>query len=569
MEKTKKTNIFAKFFNKINKFFKSLRPLVLMQLKDKVDFSFLKSKKKTLFKTIYSLIFFCALTAIIYLIFSLIVNLGLFSFLKILNFRAFLVIMTVLVLLSFASCLTNITKTLYFSKDNPVLLTMPVTTNELFTSKLLVVFIYELIKNTTYILPFLIAYGLVMKLSFAYFLWIILMLVFLTMFLVVVCGLFSIPAMAISIVLKKHKVIEWIFLALVVGFAVFGLIKLIGLIPANIDLVRDWGTIYWSVQDFLKNFAIIFFAFNSLTEFMTGMKFNTFSFNIAEQSNLFTFLIMLAIIVLGLVISYFLIKKLFLKMASSPFEYKKVIIKKEYTNKKTSPLLSCVKEETKKLFRNSGGLYSVLAVAIICPLAVFLQNQIVRAMDTRILGNYMLISFNILIILLIQLSSNINMASVYSKEGNSAYLNKVNPVKYAVPLTSKLIPQAVLCVVSIVASTIVISLYAHISVLNTILLALSLILVYIAHLFWSAELDIMNPQNQQYQTTGAHQKNPNELKSTIILFVTCLLFAFFTFFLIKENVNVVFVKLLFISLLYAFIRIYLFYTRVSLYYKEK
>ncbi len=569
MEKIKKPNIFARFFAKINKFFVIVRPLVLMQLKDKVDFSFLKSKKKTLFKTIYSLIFFIALTAIIYLVFYLVVNLGLFSFLKILNFRAFLILMTVLISLSFISCLINITKTLYFSKDNPVLLTMPVTTNELFTSKLLVVFIYELIKNMIYILPFMIAYGLVMKLAFAYYLWIILMVVFLTMFLVVVCGLFSIPAMAISIVLKKHKFIEIILIVSIVGALVFGLIKLIGAIPANIDLVRDWGKIYWSVQDFLKDFATTFFMFNFLIEFMTGMKFNSFTFNITGSSNLITFLIMFGVIIVGLILSYFLIKMLFLKMASSPFEYKKVIIKKEYKNHKLSPMWSCIKEETKKLFRNSASLYSVFSLAIICPIAVFLQNQIVAAMDTRILGNYMLITFNILIILLIQLSGNINMASVYSKEGNSAYLNKVNPVKYEVILTAKLVPQAIISIISIILSVIVLSFYAHINIINIIILSLSLILIYIAHLFWSAELDVMNPQNQQYQTTGSHQKNPNEMKSTIILFVVSILFSFFTFFLIKENINVVFVKLLFIALLFAFVRIYLFYTKVSLYYKEK
>ena len=54
MEKTvvKSKNIFARIFQ----YFKTLSPLVLMQLKDKLDLSFLKSKKKTLFKIIYSIL---------------------------------------------------------------------------------------------------------------------------------------------------------------------------------------------------------------------------------------------------------------------------------------------------------------------------------------------------------------------------------------------------------------------------------------------------------------------------------------------------------------------------------
>ena len=92
--------------------FGGLKPLVMLQLKDKIDFSFLKSKKKTLFKTIYSILFFVGLTALIYLMFSLVVQFGLFSFLQTLNFRAYLVLMTILFILSFFSCLVNVTRTL-------------------------------------------------------------------------------------------------------------------------------------------------------------------------------------------------------------------------------------------------------------------------------------------------------------------------------------------------------------------------------------------------------------------------------------------------------------------------
>ena len=62
--------------------FSSLKPLVMMQLKDKIDFSYLKSAKKTIFKIIYSILLFVVLTAVIYLMFSLVISFGLFSFLK-------------------------------------------------------------------------------------------------------------------------------------------------------------------------------------------------------------------------------------------------------------------------------------------------------------------------------------------------------------------------------------------------------------------------------------------------------------------------------------------------------
>ena len=101
------------------------------------------------------------------------------------------------------------------------------------------------------------------------------------------------------------------------------------------------------------------------------------------------------------------------------------------------------------------------------------------------------------------------------------------------------------------------------------MLCLSLIFVYVAHLFWSAEIDIMNPQNRLYQTTGDTQKNPNETKSTIIAFIFSLVFSFVVYFLISENKEIMFAKIFVLALVVLLVRIYLFFTRVRLYYKEK
>ena len=166
MEKSiKKESLFIR----LRLFFAMLRPLVFMQLKDKLDMSFLKNKKKTLFKIIYTILIFIGLTAFIFLLFKVVIVLGIFSFVQILNFRVYLLLMSIIFAFSFLSCLANVTKTLYFAKDNQVLLTMPVGNGTIFTSKLIVCYLYELIKNATYILPFFFAYGMVMGISPIYY----------------------------------------------------------------------------------------------------------------------------------------------------------------------------------------------------------------------------------------------------------------------------------------------------------------------------------------------------------------------------------------------------------------
>lgn len=561
-------------FNKNEKssaggFLRHLKTLVMIQLKDKIDFSFLKSKKKTLFKIVYSILLFTGLTALISIMFSLIVKFGIFSFLQTINFRAFLVLMTILLLLSFFSCLVNVTKTLYFSKDNPVLMTMPVSNGTIFASKLIVCFVYELIKNISYILPFLIAYGIIMKLSIFYFMWSILSLLFITIITVCLSGFLSIPAMYLTTALKRHKVLEYIVVGLFIAVITIVVIYVIGLIPEDIDLVRDWGKIYWNIQGFLQNFAKIFVIFDYFLQLLTGMVYNSTNFAPFTINNLITFGICVGLIAICVLAIVFLSKPLFLKMVSTPFEYKKNESIKAKNNKKLAKLPSAVLQQTKREIRTPSLIYSIAVVALLTPIAIFLQNKIIGAMDTKILGNYMGVAFNILIILLMLLSSNVMLSSIYSQEGNSAYLNKIVPVAFGIPLTGKLITNAFICILSIISSCVIVDVFAHIGVFATILLALSLILVYVAHLYWSAEFDIMNPQNRLYQTTGKEQKNPNERKSTLSAFAISAIFAFVSFFLMKENINVVFVKLFFISLIFCILRVYLFYTKVNLYYKEK
>lgn len=297
-------NFFKNIGRKIASYFKSLRPLVMMQLKDKLEFN-LKSKKKIMFKTVYTILRFVIVTLLINLLFSLVVNFGIFSYMKILNFRAFLVLMSVILLLSFIACVVSTTNTLYFAKDNSVLITMPVKNSTIFTSKLIVCFIYELIKNVTYILPFLIAYGITMNLAVVYFVWAIFGVLIFTLLCVSLSGLLSIPTMYLFILFRKNKIVEYVFIGAIVTAIVYGIVKVIGFIPEDIDLVRDWGKIYWSVQDFLKSFAKDFVVMNLLLQMLTGMKYNAFRFQISTKATI-TLLSVFGIIIVSFVLIYLL-----------------------------------------------------------------------------------------------------------------------------------------------------------------------------------------------------------------------------------------------------------------------
>lgn len=82
-------------------------------------------------------------------------------------------------------------------------------------------------------------------------------------------------------------------------------------------------------------------------------------------------------------------------------------------------------------------------------------------------------------------------------------------------------------------------------------------------------MDIMNPQNEQYATSGVVESNPNEKKSTLFAFIISVLSFGISLLLFTENIAVAWLKLMIIALIFAAARIYLFIGKVKVFYKEK
>ncbi len=544
-----------------------LKTLVMMQLNDKIDTSFLAKPKTIIFKVVLSIIKFVIYTGLIYLGFSIVELLKLVAILPGIPQNFFNVIFTVVVLLSTVVCTFGLMKMLYFSKDNQLLLTMPANRTTVFVSKLIVYFIYECIRNVFFLLPLFFAYALINGFPIYFYLWAILATVILTAFPVVLGALFSIPLMFITSFVRQYKVLSYgLFLVASIATIIF-VVRLIGIIPENFDLLGTWGTTFWKVQDFLKRFNQAFLLFGWLSVMVIGERYGI-------SNSLFTgkqFIILLSFVVtialtLGLV--FLLVRPLYFRMTSSPFEYKKIKITKIYKNHKTNSFLSSIKKEIILYFRSPERLFSLLAIVIGMPIAIYLLNKIYAAMDTRLSGAYMTIAFNIMIMLLIAMATNGPVAHIYSEEGGSSYLIRTSPQSHLRMLFAKLMISMVLTSLSLLVSMIVFGSFSIFSTWEIIILYLTLELVYLAHLFWSAEMDLMNPQIAQYKATGGHVNNPNEIKSTVMSFLLAALFAFLSFFFIGESIERMPYRLLVFAALFFAVRIWLYINKIKVYYIE-
>ncbi|MBR2971244.1 MAG: hypothetical protein IKC48_05580 [Clostridia bacterium] len=541
--------------------------LVLMQLRDKMDRTAFSTKRKAIFRVVFLALRFIAVAAISYLLFYYAALFGIFSISSVVPIGIVAVIFTIIFVLSVLSCTSGLMNTLYFADDNKVLVTLPVTGDMVFFSKLVVYFIFELGRSYTFTLPILLGYGMSAGFGFGMYVWLIFALFFVSAAPVALGALLSMPAMAAYKGLKRHETAKIALLCLVVGACVWGIISLILAIPENINIVEQRPWIMQSIYSFVSAFNKYTYPSYKIATMLMGSYVNMRFVHTGETFVTFGFL--LAAIVVFLVIVYLLAKPLFLKMTAQPFEYEKKENIRARANSKHTKYRSILLKELRLALRSTEISYSFIVVYLAVPIMILLLNKIFAAMSTKLLGQYMTYSFNLLIILLILLASNAIVSTMYSMEGRAGGMKKTKPINLVIPLLCKIFYNGIMSIVSIGAAMAIFGAHTHFTIAQTLMLAICVLAFQYGHILWCAERDLMNPQNEQYATSGTVMNNPNSNKATLTAFL--IAFAVFgaSLKLFTENPVSACIKLMLAGIVFFIMRAYLFVVKVRVYYREK
>ena len=546
----------------------SLKTLTAMQLKEKMDMKFLRSTKATIFKAVYFVLQFVVVGAVCFLLLYACKLLSLFSLIGEVPTSIVAIVFGFMLLLSIIFTTLGLVKSLYIAKDNAVLLTLPAKPSLIFLSKLCVYYVYELRKNFIFLIPFFFAYGILKALPVWYFAWALVLFVFVSILTVLISAILSMPSLFIYRICRKYKVLQYTLIIGAIVLASWGVISLIALIPENIDILASWGTIYWDMQDFFKAFTETFTLTMGLTELIVGR-------SVGLRNVLFTrhtvayLAILIGIIVVLFALCFLLSQPLFYSMASKSFEHTKRENDKPRPNKKAPILLSAVKKEWFVALRNKTIVSLVIQLVVVMPISIILLNKLYAAMSTRALGQQLSIGFNLLICLLFLTGANVNIASAYSRDGSTAYLNKVQPFTYGKLLVAKLFFNLVIGFIGIVTTTFVFAHFSGLSILQNVLFGVTCMAVYTCHLFWSGELDLMNPQYSQYATFSEQSNNPNENMSMVLCFVLAFLITLAFLLLSFENMLGAWIKVAVISIALCALKIWSYFIKIKVFYKEK
>ena len=557
-----------KFFSPILASLSTLGTLVKMQLKEKMDLGYLRSLRRFIFKVVWTLVEFAAITAVIYLLFNYIKMLGLFSLTRDIPVSVISIIFAFMLALSVVTDTVGLMKSLYFSKDNTVLLTFPATPSLIFFSKLCVYYVYEFRKSFMFVIPMFIGFGMAKGYNAYYYPWLILMFVLISTVPVLISAILSIPAMFLYVFLNRVKTLQYVLYALAGGIGIIGVWALLGKIPSDINFIETWGETYWQIQAFLKSYTETFAPIYKFTELVVGKTLGLTNV-IFHSDTLKTLLAVIGIDLGALALCFLLSKPLFCRMAATPFEFKKKNAIKERENKKARPFISALKKEWISGLRSNYFVKLAGILLVIMPMAIFLLNKIYSSMKVDHLGRQMTVGFTVMIMLLILLMTNIDLASVYSRDGASSYLNKVQPAPYALLLFSKLFFPMVIALGGTAFTTLLFSGLTTLAKKDVLLIGISIYAVYLFHLFSSAEMDIMNPQYKMYATFNDQAGNPNEAKSAILGVLTSALVFLIALLLSLKTVKGVWIKIALVTVALAAFKVVTYLAKIKAFYKEK
>ena len=553
----------------------TLITLVKMQLKEKLNYRGLsldvkKAVRIILGALIWVLKFALSIAACSVILF-LVGKLPLFEEMGRVPDTFMSVLLTAMLFLSVCSCTVGLTKAMYFSRDNAVLLTLPCKPIEVYLSKLIIFFFFELKKNFTFIIPLFVAYFITHGHDFIFYPWLLACFLLISVMTVAIGALLSIPAMWISNVYRLHKSLQTFSIILAVSATIAALFFSVSLIPDDLNLRTNWDYIFLQIQEFLHFYADNLTPLYDLARMIVGEAVPvgpsiivTFPIGATLLRFALLLLITLALLILGLVI----VQPMFYAMASKPFEYLKNQVKPK-KNRALPSWFTCAYNEFLKVVKDTGRLFSNIVIMISVPLLIFLLNSLFIAMNTDTFGDQMIVSFNVLIILLVVLNANSYAASIYSRDGRSAYLIKVQPKNPLTLLIAKLLPTTVFCMISFILTFAVLLSTTPLVFFDAACLILAIIFIYLAHLLYSAELDVMNHHTEVYAAIGEYENDPNELKSTAYAFFISFAVTGLTLLLLMENGSPVYPKLLLIGLCAFAYRARLFFSKVKVYYKEK
>lgn len=398
--------------------------------------------------------------------------------------------------------ITSLSADLYHSKDNAILFSLPVRSDEVFISKMIVYYVNEFIRNLYLILPLLIAFGYNNRLSALYYINVIFIMVIFPLISVGIATLLSIPVSYIKNFLKQRQYLTFILIVLGIAGLFFLTYSIVSQIKTPIRIVQLYN-------QFIISLTLVLYKIASIGSIYTVI--GKFLFQINYVVN-FIIILGSTLIILGL--NYVISKPIYFNLMSSSYEN---TVRKPKTKKAVETrtmFLTFLNKEFTIARRTPNELISNYASLLSLPFFMYVLNYIYMGINRSSLGNQFVLIFNVLISLIIVTSSNTASATAITTEGYEFILLKTAPSNTSKIAWAKITFNIIFTVFVIGISFIIFARALPVFPKENIwLLFVFINLVNIGHIFQSFQIDLLDPKLSDYAVQGTLSNNDNISKS--------------------------------------------------------
>lgn len=532
-----------------------MRALVAMQLTNRKKFKKMKSKLHVLVYFLLRVLLIAAITivagAVMWLcnsVFSIYITKNILLF-----FIAFTQIISII------GYTHSLVDNLYLSKDNAILLQFPARHSEIFMSKMIVNYIVEFSRNLSFILPVLIAFGImgVTTIDIGYWFTIPLILIILPLIPLFLGAILSIPYMYIRRLLKSVPLLQTFVGLGVLGVLVYVGVKVIQLIPVPLRLLALYNSFIEWLTGFIATVDSYLYGFQNIVNCLFPTR------------TALDFVITIGIGVVIVILAYVLAMPLFFRIISH-FSERSVEKKhdKVKANKQRTVFGSYFYKELITIVRTPGRLFSYLSGIISFPFLLFAVNYIFTAINTSSIGQSLVIGFNIMIGLVLATANNSSIATTISNEGAEFAVLKTAPSQTYKIVWSKICVHLIFSMLSIIAGFICLGVITDLPVTEVFFLLIVFVLINTGHLLWSAQFDLLNPRLNDVALKGSAYNNPNVGKSILAGLLTAVGFCAFAIFFLLDNYLGGWIKLLIAAAVFFVLRLLLFMANLKVYFKR-
>ncbi len=532
-----------------------MHALVAMQLTNRKKFKKMKSKLHVLVYFLLRILLIAVVTlvvgAIMYLcnnFFSIEINQNLLLF--------FIAFMQIISIFGYTHSLVD---NLYLSKDNAILLQFPARHSEIFISKMIVNYIVEFSRNLTFILPVLIAFGIMGRtpIDIGYWFVIPLLLIVLPLIPLFLGAILSIPYMYIRRLLKSIPLLQTFVGLGLLGVIVYLGIRILQLIPVPLRLLALYTDFISWLNGFIATVDSYLYGFQNIVNCLFPTR------------TALDFVITIGIGVVIVLLAYVLAMPLFFRIIS---HFSERSVEKRHDKvkptKQRTVFGSYFYKELITIVRTPGKLFGYLSGIISFPFLLCAINYIFTAINTSNIGQSLVIGFNIMIGLVLATANNSSIATAISNEGAEFAVLKTAPSKTYKIVWSKICVHLIFSTIPIIVGFICLGVVTDLPVAAVFWLLLVFLLINTGHIFWSIQFDLLNPRLNDVALKGSAYNNPNVGKSILAGLLTATGFCAFAIFFMLDSYLGGWVKLIIAAAVFFVLRLLLLMANLKVYFKR-